>query len=278
MVEEPRWISVEEVFEGKLSVPEYQRPYRWRPETARALLEDTWYAYRHQPEMFYAMGSLVLCHRKGRYEIVDGQQRLLTLRMLLALLVGESLISQESLQKKELPPIVVVWKHLSQSIRMRVPKENREGFREFIRNKCMLVRVVTDDEDEAFRFFDAQNYRGKRLRPHDLLKAHHLRALGEMDREKRTKMVEEWEKVDDGVLEDLFNVLYRVARWAQGKSAEREFSEKEIVLFKGIPEKREPLPNSTIGMPRTTRTIRESASNSTDRFWRGLPFLRWLIL
>ena len=38
---------------------------------------------------------------------------------------------------------------------------------------------MTDDVDEAFRVFDSQNYRGKALAPHDLLKAHHLREMRE---------------------------------------------------------------------------------------------------
>lgn len=230
--------TVGELLERDLRVPAYQRPYRWRLDTAQTLLDDireTWEAGREQD---YTLGSVILCQSDddGRYDIVDGQQRLLTLRMLLSLLVGNTSLVTDAASTEDPPQIVLTFRHLRAAVRREVPAKSRASLAAFIRDRCVLVQVVTDEEDEAFRFFDSQNYRGKPLKPHDLLKAHHLRALhGETDEFRRT-IVEEWESFDDSELEHLFNrYLYRIARWSRGQRAGRELGNADIGLFKGIP-------------------------------------------
>ena len=44
--------------------------------------------------------------------------------------------------------------------RVRHMEEPAKAFADFIRNNCEIIRVETDDADEAFRVFDSQNYRG----------------------------------------------------------------------------------------------------------------------
>ncbi|VTM47205.1 Uncharacterised protein [Klebsiella pneumoniae] len=41
-----------------------------------------------------------------------------------------------------------------------------------------------------FRVFDSQNYRGKPLAPHDLLKAHHLREMHDESAAMKVAVVE----------------------------------------------------------------------------------------
>jgi hypothetical protein len=68
-------------------IPAYQRGYRWKPLQVTQLLEDIReFAYRRnpQPEEFYCLQPLVLKSMDaGRYEVVDGQQRLTTLLLIL---------------------------------------------------------------------------------------------------------------------------------------------------------------------------------------------------
>lgn len=70
------------------------------------------------------------------------------------------------------------------------------------------MRIVTDDIDEAFRVFDSQNYRGKPLAPHDLLKAHHLREMHDESAAMKVAVVEAWEAVNDEDLDRLFSTFY----------------------------------------------------------------------
>lgn len=74
------------------SIPPYQRPYAWEETQARELLDDLSMALEdakstHAP-VSYFLGSIVLIKRPGapQAEVVDGQQRLTTLTILLAVL------------------------------------------------------------------------------------------------------------------------------------------------------------------------------------------------
>lgn len=66
-------------------IPPYQRPYSWKSENVRQLLEDVWEAYENSDEEYF-IGSLITIEiEKGkRYDVVDGQQRLTTLNLILA--------------------------------------------------------------------------------------------------------------------------------------------------------------------------------------------------
>jgi hypothetical protein len=69
-------------------IPDYQRPYAWGEEQAAQLLEDLVEALDRDNNEPYFLGSVVLVKRKDESaaEVIDGQQRLTTLTILLAVL------------------------------------------------------------------------------------------------------------------------------------------------------------------------------------------------
>lgn len=69
-------------------IPDYQRPYAWEREQATQLLEDLVEALDRGGDEPYFLGSIVLVKHKGvsDAEVIDGQQRLTTLTILLAVL------------------------------------------------------------------------------------------------------------------------------------------------------------------------------------------------
>jgi hypothetical protein len=69
-------------------IPDYQRPYAWQPEQAAQLLEDLIEALERSGEEPYFLGSVVLVKGKDSAdaEVIDGQQRLTTLTILLAVI------------------------------------------------------------------------------------------------------------------------------------------------------------------------------------------------
>lgn len=228
--------TVGELFDQDLRIPLYQRPYRWQVDTVQALLDDIWHAWLNDRTGQYALGSVILCTTpNGERHVVDGQQRLLSLRLLVQLLRKEHSDLDNAVIEDQTPQIVRVHHHMRAWVRTTIPEDDRPDLLNFIEEQCVLVQVVTDDEDEAFRFFDSQNYRGKPLKPHDLLKAHHLRTLGNVQADIRTAIVRNWESVDDQALANLFNrYLYRIAQWSRGRPALRELRIEDIGLFKGI--------------------------------------------
>ena len=227
-------VSVGTLLEQKLRIPEYQRPYRWSPATALQLLDDLSDAQARSNDVPYVLGAVILHEQDGWLDVVDGQQRLLTLRMLFAVLKPDNL--QLDGHGEVDTPVLRVWRTLRHRLAsLAAPEKAR--LHNFIRTRCQLVRVVTDDVDEAFRVFDSQNYRGKPLAPHDLLKAHHLREMRSESTEIQAAVVKTWESTPDEALNRLFSIfLYRIARWSRGESAPG-FSVHDIGMFKGIARK-----------------------------------------
>ena len=227
-------VSVGTLLEQKLRIPEYQRPYRWSPATALQLLDDLSDAQARSNDVPYVLGAVILHEQDGWLDVVDGQQRLLTLRMLFAVLKPDNL--QLDGHGEVDTPVLRVWRTLRHRLAsLAAPEKAR--LHNFIRTRCQLVRVVTDDVDEAFRVFDSQNYRGKPLAPHDLLKAHHLREMRSESTEIQAAVVKTWESTTDEALNRLFSIfLYRIARWSRGESAPG-FSVHDIGMFKGIARK-----------------------------------------
>ncbi|RFA06611.1 hypothetical protein B7R21_19415 [Subtercola boreus] len=71
----------------EFTVPDFQRPYSWRPEQATQLLSDLTEALDRNDAEPYFLGSIVLVKDKAApaAEVIDGQQRLTTITLLLAL-------------------------------------------------------------------------------------------------------------------------------------------------------------------------------------------------
>lgn len=236
--------------EDNLVIPPYQRPYSWEPVTAVQLLDDIREASRRADGQrasegadpaelgSYVLGAVILHldEETHHLHVVDGQQRLLTLTMLLDLLDQAHTDADPAVPgaSDEDPQSPVVRARSALKRRLRLLDEDPQHLAAFIRRGCEVIRVETDDPDEAFRVFDSQNYRGKALLPHDLLKAYHLREMRDQSESMRAALVEGWEAVPDADLDRLFSTyLWRIKRWSRGQSAPR-FSTRHVDTFKGL--------------------------------------------
>lgn len=79
--------TLSEIFDWRYRIPDYQRPYGWENEHVETLLADTFEAYKEKYTSKYFLGSMVL--RKideSEYEVLDGQQRLTTIFLVLAVI------------------------------------------------------------------------------------------------------------------------------------------------------------------------------------------------
>ncbi|MCU5003565.1 DUF262 domain-containing protein [Bacillus tropicus] len=73
----------------KLALPSYQRPYSWSVRSTNTLFLDTYHAYQEGTQE-YRIGSVILHKENEKYNIVDGQQRLTTIKILLYCLGDET--------------------------------------------------------------------------------------------------------------------------------------------------------------------------------------------
>ncbi|MDE3271368.1 DUF262 domain-containing protein [Pseudoalteromonas sp. G4] len=94
----PEVQPIEELFNEKLVIPEYQRPYRWRENHIIQLIDDLKNNAVSSDE--YRIGTVVLYQAEDKaLEIVDGQQRTITLCLLLAAI-------NDKIKNKELPELL----------------------------------------------------------------------------------------------------------------------------------------------------------------------------
>lgn len=231
--EKAKILKIDDVLKLNLSIPDYQRPYKWTIKHVQQLLDDLLAHFRNQ-EQVYRIGTVVI-HKDGKYfDIVDGQQRLITISLLLHSLGSENnLLNQpltHSISKNNVINNYDFIKNYSIS--------DKKAFKEYLLEICEMVYVELDDLDEAFQFFDSQNSRGKPLESYDLLKAYHLREMrNELD-EIIHQCVERWEKsaMSDDInnLDKIINyILFRLRRWHYQEYAE-VFTSDELDIFKGV--------------------------------------------
>ncbi|WP_433122242.1 DUF262 domain-containing protein [Arthrobacter koreensis] len=230
------FVSVDELLgpgAPSLRIPDFQRPYSWTPRIAAQLFTDVEDALNHRPEHPYVMGTVILLKRPddSHFEVVDGQQRLLTLHLLRALLRGE----KHDHRAEGSTPFHKVHSELVRLVSALERGEHRLArYRDFLDSKTKVLRIVTDDEDEAFQFFDSQNFRGKALRPHDLLKAFHLREMADASASEQRAVVEQWQQADENDLDRLFGTyLARIHWWSRNLPA-HDFTNDDLDLFKGV--------------------------------------------
>ena len=217
-------------------IPPYQRPYKWTAKNAIQLFEDIVDAKNKNKEV-YRVGTLILHRENDAYDIVDGQQRVITFSLLLKALgsVSINFLEQSVVENTfNIRNIPNNYRILERRVNNLVDDRGRRELLDYIENNCELIVVITADLSEAFQFFDSQNARGKELYPHDLLKAYHLREMSGLDVAETEKVVKGWEDLDQKELSSLFkDYLYRVKEWTKGNKA-WELTEHNIYKFKGI--------------------------------------------
>lgn len=234
----------------ELTIPVYQRPYKWSARNAIQLLDDIIEARNDNKEV-YRVGTLILHHdESGVYNIVDGQQRTITFALLLYALFEleqdipnikflEQELMANQYSRRNIPTnlnafrrrFLISGKDTSKNLEH---KRNMQNLRKYIEEKCELIVVITDDISEAFQFFDSQNSRGKALYPHDLLKAYHLREMTNLKADEVEQIVAQWETIPQDKLAEFFGqYIYRIKEWINGNWAE-SLTEHNIYKFKGV--------------------------------------------
>ena len=231
-----------------LAIPDYQRPYTWTVKNADQLLEDIW---RFRNDGAYRLGTVIL-HEDN---IVDGQQRFLTLNLLMIALLnfGDEAHSRhrdrlaalrartlpEHGQRVSLPNLQANFVHLQSALALWTASD-RATLADLVLDHCQVVVLELTDLDAAFQMFDSQNTRGRALFATDLLKAFHIREMrGQTtSADVRAEMVHLWESIPPDAVNALFSdYLFKVKRWANGLGVPPQgFGTGDVGMFKGIRE------------------------------------------
>lgn len=199
-VEKGQEALVKSLEDFKLHIPDYQRPYAWKENQVEILLNDLKDVIESKKQS-YLLGSLIF-HQEEKeggklLNIVDGQQRLVTLALIYAeleqweqkmegdkklwnrkmkgleggFLMNQKFPHSES-QKNLQNNYIYIQKWFGRN------EDEIDGFKDLLsKNVVEFVCIVTPNPDDAFIFFDSANSKGKKLEDYDLIKAYHLREI-----------------------------------------------------------------------------------------------------
>lgn len=195
--------------EKVLVVPAYQRPYCWTDKQIEVLVQDliTHFArYSKDKTCRYSLGTVV-CHQREALEVLDGQQRLTSIDILLAILDlrkahaddPEYTVREDDFGWR--PSVIRQYENLTQDNRPKISQailssvclkingaakdglifSDEEGltpfekFADCIRKSVCVLRVILPIDDanpyEGPAMFEIVNMRGQALRSIDIAKA-----------------------------------------------------------------------------------------------------------
>ena len=215
-----------------LSIPNYQRIYCWEEENVKCLLDDVFEHVSSSNNVPYRLGTIILHSHDGKYDIIDGQQRLITLALLLSELGVETSLLNEQFSSNESIKYVAYNKHLINEY------VNRHlNVRDYVAKLLNLLEfsvlvLQNTSIDLAYTFFSNQNSRGVDLTDYDLLKAHHLRYIPMTFELQSQHAAEVWNKmIEDGRVENdqtsmpdyvrtLDTYIYRLRKWIRKKECD----------------------------------------------------------
>ena len=223
-------VSIEELYISgspcTYEIPIYQRNYAWGKDEIAALIQDTYDAYlasKKDENKIYYIGTLVSFHKgEGVFEIIDGQQRLTTIRLILSALhidVNNKLTyrarKKSEVTLKALPKakedekvflsgdfdekdtgITEGYKFATAAVKEIVEEKEREKFTDFFKRKVHIIHYRVPKDIDLNHYFEIMNSRGEQLEKHEIIKAQLMQKLSN-DREASVVFNEIWESCSE---------------------------------------------------------------------------------
>ncbi len=216
--------------EKALVVPAYQRPFCWTDKQIEVLVQDliTHYArYSKDKTCRYSLGTVV-CHQREALEVLDGQQRLTSIDILLAILDQRKVHADDpeyTVREDDFgwrPSVIRQYENLTQDNRPKISQailssvclkingaakdglifSDEEGvtpfekFADCIRKSVCVLRVILPIDDanpyEGPAMFEIVNMRGQALRSIDIAKATLVESLKDANDAERIAFDRLW--------------------------------------------------------------------------------------
>ncbi|WP_300704380.1 DUF262 domain-containing protein [Bacteroides sp.] len=226
-------LSLKEILELPLSIPDYQRIYCWEEKNVKCLLTDLFEHTGIKSRNQYRLGTVILHHNRDRYDIIDGQQRLVTLSLLMHELEVTPKLLHEKITSKESHSYIAYNKYLISQFCRKFLFDKAKRATELLEHVDFSVLVLQNASiDLAYTFFSNTNSRGVTLTDYDLLKAHHLRFIPSALEQQSTRAAATWNKmIEEGrsridnqekpeYVEILDTYIYHLRKWMRKKDIE----------------------------------------------------------
>jgi hypothetical protein len=176
-----------------LNIPAYQRNYCWDKDN----ITNLWKSLSSSSGEIH-LGNIILQERNGKFDIIDGQQRLITLTLFAMAqgykyslpLLKSRLRSTQSV--RNIANAKQVIKSLCQQRDSNIRSTFEEASGQTIRFGILILSKDTP-LDLAYTFFNSQNSKGVPLSDYDLLKAHHLQYISNTAQARH--LASRWDKL-----------------------------------------------------------------------------------
>ena len=211
-------------------IPVYQRNYAWGGVEIGQLVQDLYKAFEQDKDKAYYLGTLVVHHRDdGRYEVIDGQQRLTTLHILnkcLSKFDGGLTLSEiqwdaeqtnldfesrpESKAQIDNPAMaikadsgiadgfVAMWQALINLKNLEDANlKDVKSFKNFINEQVKICRTIVPKDTDLNHYFEIMNTRGEQLEKHEIIKAQLMGKLDQKDQKDQKVFAMIWDACSD---------------------------------------------------------------------------------
>ena len=174
-------------FNNKFNVPIYQRLYVWGEEQINTLLEDLIKAYQHNEkydeEHIYYLGGIVVVENNKKFDLIDGQQRFTTLKILRELLGDSDLTLDFSIRDNVWKDFKTLDKSENSDIQRMIDAKrlliigleqsniDNTKFLTYLKEQVSLVVTIVPKDTDLNKLFELINGRGEQLQQHEILKA-----------------------------------------------------------------------------------------------------------
>ena len=207
-------ISISELFNSAVKktfeVPVYQRNYAWEKDEIAALIHDVCDSFQNSLKVYY-IGTLVSYHRGDNvYEVIDGQQRLTTIRLILGALgiTPGNRLTYRARKKSDdtlsdIPAfnrsgvedwdngIINGYRYADTAIKELGLGDKLKSFTNYFLNNVHIIHYRVPKDIDLNHYFEIMNSRGEQLEKHEIIKARLLSKLTGQD--ERTVFNFVWE-------------------------------------------------------------------------------------
>ena len=199
-------VSINQIFienaQCTYEVPIYQRNYAWDKEQIEALINDVKDSYEKEKPIYY-IGTLVTYLKDdNKYEVIDGQQRLTTIRLILSVLGVQiknklvysarkrssntinaiDAIEKIDENKENIDEAIRNGREIAQSSINNINEGEREKFKQYFLNQIHIIHYHVPRDIDLNHYFEVMNSRGEQLEKHEIVKAQLMQKLNDVDK------------------------------------------------------------------------------------------------
>ena len=200
-------VSIREIYYGEMAtyeIPIYQRNYAWGKDEIAALIQDVYDAYLSNKTTYF-IGTLVSFDQGDQvYEIIDGQQRLTTIKLVLHALgqhttnkltyrarkkSNDTLASIPEFEVEAMDQgIVDGYQNAITALSEIIDTATKKSFTDYFFDQVHIIHYQVPKDIDLNHYFEIMNSRGEQLEKHEIIKARLIEQLCDSDRGKFNRL------------------------------------------------------------------------------------------